>query len=154
MYDRILVATDGSEPAQAAVRHAVGLAAATDATLAALYVVDTETSWLTVSKADVKQTLRRVGERAGENVLADVAARASDGRVPVETALREGVPDEEILVCADEIGADIVVLGTHGRNGVSRRLLGSTTERVARDANTPVLTVHTDDGPRVTTQCE
>ncbi|MGB9985534.1 universal stress protein [Salarchaeum japonicum] len=145
MYDRILVATDGSEPARAAVRHAVGLAAETGATLYALYVVDTETSWLAVSKADVKQTLRDVGERAGDQVLADVESRASDRGVTVEAVLREGVPDEEILVYADELDADLVVLGTHGRDGVSRRLLGSTTERVARDAGMPVLTVHTDD---------
>ena len=147
MYDRILAATDSSEPAQAAVRHAVGLASATGATLHVLYVVDTETSWLTVSKADVKQTLRAVGESVGENVLADAEAHAADAGVPVETALREGVPDEEILAHADDIDADLVVLGTHGRDGVARRVLGSTTERVARDANTPVLTVHTNDHP-------
>lgn len=126
------------------MRHAVGLADATGATLYALYVVDTETSWLTVSKADVKQTLREVGTNAREAALAEVESRATDANVPVETALREGVPDEEILAHADELGADLVVLGTHGREGVARRVLGSTTERIARDANTPVLTIHAD----------
>jgi nucleotide-binding universal stress UspA family protein len=88
---------------------------------------------------------------------AEVAARLSDtasealektaeqyrGRgVPVDAMLREGAPTEEINAVADLIEADIIVIGTHGRRGLARALLGSVAEGVIRTAHRPVLSVH------------
>lgn len=145
MYDRILVATDGSEHALAAAREALELAETHDAIVYALYVVETSTSWLAVSKNEVTDALRDVGIDAGKTALADVESLAADRDVDLVTELGEGSADEEILAYAAEIDADLVVMGTHGREGVRRRLVGSVAERVVRDAPMPVLTVNAQD---------
>lgn len=147
MFERILVATDGSEPATAAAGHAVDLAAAHGATLHALYVVDTGTNPLTVSKGEVRESLREVGADAADEALSTVEELADDAGVELVRATREGSPDGAILAYATEAAVDLVVIGTHGRDGIRRRLLGSVTERVVRDAPMPVTTVTADGGP-------
>jgi len=66
--------------------------------------------------------------------------------VPLETTTVEGSPAREIVDHAASIGADLVVMGTHGRSGVDRLLLGSVAERVVRSSPVPVLTVRVDAG--------
>ena len=145
MYDDILLATDGSEPARRAAEHAVERAAADGATLYALYVIDADPSPLAVSRADVRETLVEVGEQAAEAALSDVESLAAASGVELETVVAEGRPAECIVSEAAEHGIDLVVMGTHGRPGVSRRLLGSVTERVVRSSPVPVLTVGCQD---------
>ncbi|NHN40323.1 universal stress protein [Halorubellus sp. JP-L1] len=140
MYDHILVPTDGSPGVERAVEHAVDLAAAHDATLHALYVVNTasyssmpmETSW-----EHIRDMLGEEGERALERVqeLADPAG------VDVETVVVDGSPSREIVHYAEDGGIDLIVMGTHGRGGIDRLLLGSVAERVVRASKVPVLTV-------------
>lgn len=142
MYNRILVPTDGSEGMQPVVEHAARLAMLHDATLAVVYVVNTaavanlpmETSWEGVS-----EMLREEGERALD--AAEAAASAVDPDVPVVRAMLEGNPAREIVGYADREECDLICMGTHGRGGVSRLLLGSVAERVVRSATMPVLTV-------------
>ncbi|WP_117594232.1 universal stress protein [Haloprofundus halophilus] len=146
MYDTILVPTDGSEAAARAVDHALLLAEATDASVHVLYVVNAEPDEVAVSTDErdaenVQDSLRRFGERT----LDDADERAASTAVPVETSIRTGVPHEEILADADERDVDAVVMGTHGRSGLQRYLLGSVAERVVRLADCPVMTVHGDD---------
>ena len=62
--------------------------------------------------------------------------------IGADAKLLEGMPAQSIVDHADEVDADMIVMGTHGRSGFKRFLLGSTTERVVRTATTPVLTVH------------
>lgn len=146
MYDRILVPTDGSEGIRRVVDHATRLAAAHGSTLAVVYVVNTaavanlpmETSWEGVS-----EMLREEGEGALE--AAEDAAASVDPDVPVVRAMLEGNPAREIVGYADREGCDLICMGTHGRGGVSRLLLGSVAERVVRSATVPVLTVRVDD---------
>lgn len=145
MYDRILVPTDGSEPSLRAARHAAELAARFDATLHALYVVDADPSPLAVSRADVRETLREVGEQAAESAFENVERLAADAGVELETAVVEGAPAEQIVDYAGDTGVDLVVMGTHGRSGLGKRLVGSVTERVVRNAPVPVLTVGNDE---------
>lgn len=68
--------------------------------------------------------------------------------VDLRTAMRTGIPVQAILTYVDERGIDVLVMGTHGRDGIRRYLLGSTTERVLRKSPVPVLTVRdgTDSG--------
>lgn len=142
MYDNILVPTDGSEGMEAVIEHASNLAEIHDATLHALYVANTaslsdlpmESSWEGVNSA-----LRQQGERAVELVEQTV------GELPVETGIVEGSPSKEIVSYADEEDCDVIVMGTHGRSGVDRLLLGSVAERVVRSAPVPVLTVSVDE---------
>lgn len=141
MFDRILVPTDGSDVAATAAARAVDLAAAVGADLLVLHVIDAEAiGFVEPSDLDldeVRTSLRREGERATDAV----AELAREGGVPVETAVRVGVPAETIRRVAVETGADLVVMGTHGRGGVGRFVLGSVTERVLRGSAIPVLAV-------------
>ena len=66
-----------------------------------------------------------------------------DAKVPVETRLVEGFAPEQILKVADEVKADLIVIGSHGRTGLGRLLMGSVAEEVLRHATCPVLTVRT-----------
>jgi nucleotide-binding universal stress UspA family protein len=141
----ILLPTDGSEGAEAAVAHAVSLAQAYDATIRVLAVADTK-SYGTFTTGGAESVIPALEERCRENVA---AARelitelcGEDGDAPpVETAVVRGFPAEEILRYAEEHGADLLVLGTHGRTGVGRVLLGSVAEKVVRTAPVPVVTV-------------
>jgi nucleotide-binding universal stress UspA family protein len=138
MYDRILVPTDGSDNSLAALGHALDLAEVFDARVHALYVVDTETSWLTVSKSEVRDTLRTVGEDAAREALSSAERLAAPTEVSLVTATREGNPADETLdyVTAEDI--DLVVMAPHGRQ---HRLLGNVTERVVRGSPVPVTTI-------------
>ena len=139
MYERILVPTDGDEGMAAAVEEALDLAALTGGILHALYVVDTrdyntlsDSKWFTIEEA-----LAEEGRRA----LDAIRGRAESVGVPLETVIERGVPHDEILAYVDAHDIDLVVMGTHGRSGVDRFLLGSVAERVVRAADVPVLVV-------------
>ncbi|WP_044957336.1 universal stress protein [Halarchaeum acidiphilum] len=139
MYDRILVPTDGSPESEEAVDEAMELADLTGATVVALYAVDTrDYSTLPESKwAALQSELRSEGEDAVEAV----AERGEAAGVEVETIVAEGVPHEIILETAAGEDCDAIVMGTHGRSGVERFLLGSVTEKVVRQSDLPVLVV-------------
>jgi nucleotide-binding universal stress UspA family protein len=145
MYDRILLPFDGSAPATAAARHALELAGTYDAELHAVFVVDTDTGWLTVSKSEVREALRELGDDESERVLSEVERLAAEAGVGLSTTVLEGHPAEAIVDHAADSDADLVVMGTHGRSGIGRRLLGSVTERVVRGADVPVMTVGPDE---------
>ena len=137
MYERILLPTDGSTGTAHVALQAIDLAEQYGATIHGLHVVDTDTTSLL---SDIG-TNDRVLERRGEQAVSAVEKMAESHDVVVETAVIEGDPAESILEYADEIGADIIVAGTHGRSGVKRHLLGSVAERLVRHADCPVLTV-------------
>jgi nucleotide-binding universal stress UspA family protein len=139
MYNNILVPTDGSPGTARVLTHAVELADRFDATLHGLYVLDAGEAGF-----DVGDGVGRVGEALGvlaEPALERIATRGENAGIRTETATRDGTPHEEIVDYVTEAGIDIVVMGTHGRSGVGRVLLGSVTERVVRLAPVPVLTV-------------
>ncbi len=143
MYDDILLPTDGSAGMKTVIDHAADLAAAHDATLHALYVVDTASLTdvpVEASMEGVSQALKQEGEAA----LEQVGVRVPNG-VPVETHLVEGSPARDITTFATENAADLVVMGTHGRSGMDRLLLGSVAERVVRSSPVPVLTVRVEE---------
>ncbi|MFD1595270.1 universal stress protein [Haloplanus litoreus] len=138
MYHDILVPTDGSNASAAAVDHAVSLASQYDARVHALYVVDTGSYGLLEERASVVvDALREEGKKAVGTV--ETAAETAD--LGVETAVVEGTVHRSILDYAEENGVDLIVMGTHGRRGIDRYLLGSVTERIVRSAPIPVLTV-------------
>lgn len=140
MYERILVPTDGSAGVERAIEQAAALAAVHGAEVHSVYVLNTanfaslpmETSWEGVS-----DMLREDGEEALERVRNIVEGYD----VPIRTHLIEGSPAREIVDFATEEGCDLIVMGTHGRGGIDRLLLGSVAERVVRGSPVPVLTV-------------
>jgi len=138
MYDTILVATDGSDPAVAASERAVELAAWADATLHALYVIeniDAIVPPMTGEQADVREE----SEAYAEEVTGDVAGMAAEAGVDYVGAIERGVAQERIVDYADEEGIDLVVLGASGWTNVADALLGSTVERVSRKTDASVL---------------
>lgn len=138
MYSEILVPTDGSPASDAAIEHAIGLAERYDARLHALYVVDGGSySGLEAGAEVVVDALESEGEEATKRV-ADAATDAGIGCV---TRVTSGTAYQSIRDYVDEHSIDVVVMGTHGRKGLDRYLLGSVTERVVRTSDVPVLTV-------------
>jgi nucleotide-binding universal stress UspA family protein len=137
MYERILIPTDGSTGTAHVAMQALDLAEQYGGTLHVLNVVETHEGSLLSEVGGSQDELERSGQRAVERIerMAEVHG------VGVETAVREGDPAEEILDYADEIEADAIVAGTHGRSGIARRLIGSVAERLVRHASCPVMTV-------------
>ncbi|WP_273838244.1 universal stress protein [Halococcus sp. PRR34] len=141
MYDDILLPTDGSEGNRRAIDHAIAIADEIDATVHALHVVNTsEYDGLERSALD---SLEASGTDALENVE-DAASRIS---VEVETHLEHGSPYRKVLAAVDDVDADTIIMGTSGRTGLNRLLLGSVAERVVREATVPVTTVRAIDEP-------
>jgi nucleotide-binding universal stress UspA family protein len=139
MYETVLVPTDGSEGASAAADRAVDIAGTYGATLHALYVADVRMSPITPEMdADAIEALV---EGSGGPPTRAVIERAEDAGVPAVEAILPGVPHETIREYAADHGVDLVVMGTHGRSGLDRYLLGSVTERVLRTVDAPVMTV-------------
>jgi len=139
MYDRILVATDGSDNAQRAADRALDLARKYGAELHAVYVIESRTEYdnAIVDPDTVRQNLRADGEEA-------LAAIEADGEpdVSVVTAIRDGVPHEELLSYSTNQGIDLVVMGAKGRSAFKTVLLGSTTEALLRADQVPILVVN------------
>ena len=142
MYDRILCPTDGSAGATSALDRAIDLAVRYDAALHVLYVVEETMPVLDAADPELGVKLREHGDR----VLTKAADRAvADGVDDVERAVVGGTPHRRILAYADEHDADLIIMGTDGRTGLDRFLLGSVAERVLRLSDVPVLTVRRDD---------
>ena len=150
LYDRILVPTDGSEEGELAVCHALDLAAVHGASVRAIYVVDTAR----YAGMPMETTWEGVGDLLyddGEAALETVCELAADRGVDVETSVVDGSPSREIITHAERTGCDLVVMGTHGRGGIDRLLLGSVAEKVVRGSSIPVLTVRIGEDGEVAT---
>ncbi|GKZ15352.1 universal stress protein [Haladaptatus sp. T7] len=147
MYERILIPTDGSDTAERAVDEALAIAEKFDAAVETLYVVDTDAVNVTLGTEQVDRI--RAG-RFGE--MDDLEARARDatryvaerGRergIDVAEHFRGGQPHRVIANVASDHDVDLIVMGSHGRSGIERMLLGSVTERVLRSTHRSVLVV-------------
>ena len=141
MYEEILVPTDGGPAAGAAVAHAIELAASEDARIHGLFVVD-ESPYASMGSgaAEIIETIQQDGEQAVHNIAEEADSVGVDSTETVAT----GGASERITEYADENDIDVIVMGTHGREGLDRYLLGSVTERVVRSSDVPVLTVRED----------
>ncbi|MDQ2056432.1 universal stress protein [Halobellus sp. H-GB7] len=134
----ILVPTDGSECAHTAVDRAGELARSVDATLHVIYVVETGQLINGDRVRRLRDALEDIGEKALDLALEQVQ---SSTYLPTETSILHGPPYLEIVRYAEEHDVDCIVMGTHGRKGIRRFLLGSVTERVIRRADVPVISV-------------
>lgn len=144
MYQTLLTPIDGSDEALNAAQHAIDLAAGTDADLHVLYVMESKPSFTRVGYSGLEDEI--VNEEHAEyaqNHLDEVAEKAAERDVPCSTEIKTGTPHSKILEYATDIQADAIVMGAHGHDwgGVEQMVLGSTTDRVNRNATVPVLTV-------------
>lgn len=142
-FRRIVCPTDFSPTAEAAARHAASLARAYTGELLLLHVlpqVHYPLRGLGMAEA-FPHLQQELHVRAKERLAA--AAKTLGNGITIRTELRDGEAYEQVLACARENKADVIVMGTHGHTGLKHALLGSTAERVVRLAECPVLTVRT-----------
>lgn len=136
----ILVPTDFGEPADEALDYAISLAVKVGARIVLLNVLKLPVLGVMEMGAVVTEGAIDSLFTANQTELDRIASRRSE--VAIETMLRTGEPHDVILQVAKELPADLIVMGTHGRHGIRRLLLGSVAEAVIRAASCPVLTLH------------
>lgn len=137
MYDSILLPFDGSEGAIEVLHHISQLADWADATIQILYVADTARDSVTVVEGETIDML----EQKGEDIVEEAAKTLDTHSVSYDTDVVQGNPSPTIVDYAERYEQDLVVMPTHGREGVSRYLIGSVSEKVVRLSSVPVLTV-------------
>lgn len=144
MYQRILVATDGSDLSRIAVRNAIELATALRAELVALYVVPRYPvsyfeGGISISVQDIAKTEKQWGDK-GQAVVDDVQREADALGVKASAVVvHSDLVAESIMSTAAKHNCDLVVMASHGRKGIKRVLLGSETQHVLTHSTVPVL---------------
>jgi nucleotide-binding universal stress UspA family protein len=137
MFKHILIPTDFGEPSRLALQHAIGLAQKLGAKLTMLHVYGIPTVYY---PDNVSWPLEELGKAAQATL--DVAVADARKVLPqTEGRVEIGDPRDRILAYAKQSGADLIVIGTHGRRGVAHMVLGSVAEWVVRMSPIPVLTV-------------
>lgn len=144
MYQRILVATDGTALSKKAVQSAIDLAAAVGADLVALYVVPRYPvsyfeGGITISMQDVARTEKQWSDK-GQAVVDAVQETAQAAGVKTKAVIAQSdLVAESIMAAAKKHKCDLVVMASHGRKGIKRVLLGSETQHVLTHSTVPVL---------------
>ena len=144
MFNRILVPTDFSPPSDAALEYARILAMTYGSTLRILHVVDdpsASSEFVADSFAPSTEEIREGLLTEARERLAHVMSAADRTRFHVHGDAVIGLPAQAIVEHAAATGADLIVMGTHGRTGLAHLLMGSVAEHVVRSATCPVLTV-------------
>jgi len=158
MFSKILLPLDGSALSTQATEHAVALAKKTGASIVLVQVIDSEAQLISqvsgmaiepLSMGEVtvdaaRQAVAAQRAEAEQNLNAAKQKIEAEG-ISVETAIREGHPGDEIVEATSELGADVVVMATHGRTGFRRAILGSVADHVARhtpDASVLLIKPH------------
>jgi nucleotide-binding universal stress UspA family protein len=136
--DRLLLPVDGSRFSRQATERALSLAAA-DTTLLVVSVLDAPPGFVTEVPEIARDLLNSL-----EELVAEVARQAANRGLPCETRVAVGPAYRTIVEMAGEWGAGLIVMGSHGRTGLKRLLMGSVTERVVGQAPCPVLVVKAD----------
>jgi universal stress protein A len=136
-FKHILVATDFGEHAKLAVEFALSLAAKFDAQLTLLHAQYVAPPAYDVGVAWPVEALGSAAQKALDQALAQAKQRYPT----TDAMLQVGYPADVIVKAAEKRSSDLIVIGTHGRRGVSRMLLGSVAEKVVRSAHVPVLTI-------------
>jgi nucleotide-binding universal stress UspA family protein len=146
----ILLPTDGSECSAKAMTYALSFATQYGGRVVALHVIDqrweeqTRVAFVEVGQ-EVTQKIRSGYAEEARRILQAVVDAGARAGVPVDTRIVTGIPFDEIVRIGKELPADLIIMGTHGRTGVSHLLLGSVAEKVVRRAPCPVLTVRKED---------
>ena len=148
MYQKILLPTDGSKFAESAAKHAIWIASRSGAEIIVLNVI--ETSSLVGLPAEdlivkIKEMLKEEGRRSLERISEMISESEKESKIEdikITLKTEEGSPADSILKTIDNENIDLVVMGTSGKHGLDRFLLGSVTEKVVRSSKCPVLAVH------------
>jgi len=140
MFEKILVATDGSEHGFRAAKVALELGKISGGKVTAIYVADTNrTSHLPDDM--LLFSIRELLLTEGKEALKQAETLATNMGVTFDSLVVEGNPGSEIVSYAQSSGMDIIIMGAVGRTGLDKFLLGSVAEKVVRSSKTPVLTI-------------
>lgn len=144
-YKRILVPVDGSKTSKAGLREAISLAKGQGAALQLVHVVDQHyIAMMGLDSAAGLSDMMDSMKRSGQGILRDAQAAARKAGLQASTVLLEtltGPAADPIIRQAKKSRADLIVLGTHGRRGVRRLLMGSDAEQIVRNSPVPVMLV-------------
>ncbi len=144
LYRKILIATDGSEYTKKAVDCGIDIANNTGAKLHAIYVVDT-TAYSSIPLSAPMEYAYSILRQEGDMAIKYVAGRAEAAGLEVEGIIAQGHPAEEIIKYAEKNSIDLIVMGTLGKSGLDRFLLGSVADKVIRNSIIPVIAVPVKD---------
>ncbi|MFT4893138.1 MAG: nucleotide-binding universal stress UspA family protein [Candidatus Nanohaloarchaea archaeon] len=137
MYEKILLPTDGSEESEEAVNHAEELAERFEAEIHILHVVDIRKQAGEPRVPTQVESMRKTGEE----IVDDIGDKFDLSTVK---EVRVGIPHQEINNYVEENSIDLIAMGSHGRSGLNRMLLGSVTEKVLRTCSVPILTAQSE----------
>jgi nucleotide-binding universal stress UspA family protein len=142
IYRKIMVATDGSELVRTAVATAIEIARLSEAKLYAVYVIpDGEFSATYPKDAQLEKVFVDFFWTEGKEATAYVETLGREKNIEIESVILEGSPAHEIVDFAEKNDIDLIVMGSHGKTGIMRFLLGSVTEKVVRHSKKGVLIV-------------
>ncbi|HXW77273.1 MAG TPA: universal stress protein [Candidatus Eremiobacteraceae bacterium] len=145
VFKKIVVPVDGSAPSNAAAALAISIGRDQKAQIVFLNVCETARiiAMMSTPAVGADPSLALTAEKeAGDQALAQSRDAATAGGISFETKQMEGGSVDTILSVADSTGADLIVIGSHGRGGIARAVLGSVAEGVMRRSRVPVLITH------------
>jgi len=140
LINKILIATDGSEYTKKAVDHGIELANNNGAKIIAFYVIDTR-AYASIPLSAPMEYAYSILRQEGDMALKYVAERAEAAGLEVEGIIAQGHPAEEIIKYAEENSIDLIVMGTLGKSGLDRFLMGSIADQVIRHSKIPIIAV-------------
>jgi nucleotide-binding universal stress UspA family protein len=144
---RILVAIDFSDASEAALDYAIGLAKPLGASITVLHAYELPVYGFPDGALVVSAEMATTIMSGAQTGLREMCAKRAASGITLTQILRQGIPWEEVHRVANEVNADLIVIGTHGRTGLKHALLGSVAEKIIRTATRPVLTVHQTTDP-------
>ncbi len=140
LYKKILIATDGSEYTKNSIDYGIDLAKNVDAKLHVIYVIDTA-AFASIPMDAAWESMYSLLKQEGDEATKYVSDKAEAEGIEVEAVTVEGHPAEEIIKYAEKNSINLIVMGTLGKSGLDRFLLGSVAEKVVRTSKIPVLVV-------------
>ncbi|MCC4769059.1 universal stress protein [Methanosarcina sp. DH2] len=145
-YRNIVIATDGSENTQRAISYGIEIAKLSGAIVHALYVVDTSSfSSIPMSSDGGWEAMFEILRKEGERAVSAVKYQGEAAGVEIREVVWEGNPSNVIIEFSENNNIDLVVMGTLGKTGLDRFLLGSVAEKVVRSSTVPVMVVRSGE---------
>ena len=138
VFSKILVPTDGSEYTKSAIEKAVELAKVTGSSITALYVLD-QTIFVNMPLDSAVTNTYTLLRKEGDSAVSYVKELFDENGIPCDVKIGEGSPVKYIVECSKDF--DLIVMGTLGRTGFSKLMMGSVAERVVRYSNCPVMVI-------------
>lgn len=142
-FDNILIATDGSLHTRNAVKQGLAIAKLSGAKVYVVYVVDTA-AFASMPMDATWESMYDLLRKEGEAAAMGIEKEAGNQGIKIEKVILEGNPAQEIVKFADANKIDLIVMGTLGKSGLERFLLGSVAEKVIRTASCPVMVVRSE----------